>query len=150
MPWRGDDVGARGEGTLHQRVGVPLRRCADGEEALVVAWWGDLAVAEGPPEPATRDEHQMHTGVDDELQRLRDTVVGELAEGLEAEGAAVEVVGRSPVRDGKADHDGFVVDGALLRLGVLVGCAATAGAITVADRHLYRCPYAEGRVPASA
>jgi hypothetical protein len=71
-----DEVGTRGNGTFHQRVSVGFRGCADAEKTFVVAGWRDLAVADGPPEPATRDQDHPNTGVDDELQRLRDTIVG--------------------------------------------------------------------------
>jgi hypothetical protein len=121
-PWlrsgAGDEVGTLGNGTSYERVGIGFRSCSDDEDAFVVAGRRDLAVADGSPETSTRGEQNANTGVDDELQRLRDTVVGRLSNGLEAERAAVEVVGRRPVCDGKADHDGFVGHRALLMISV--------------------------------
>jgi hypothetical protein len=59
---------------------------------------GDLVIADDPAEPASGDQHDPGPVVEVELRRLGDTVIGGLADGIEAEGIPVELARRLPPR----------------------------------------------------
>jgi hypothetical protein len=63
-------------------------------------------VADHPPESTRGDQHEPDAVVERELQRLRYTVPGRLADGLEAESVAVERKRPLAVGDRQADDNG--------------------------------------------
>lgn len=107
----GDDLGARSTSASEDLVDNSLTSAADRENAFAGARCGHVVLAGDPPEPASRDEHDAETIVDDELEWLGESVVGELPDRLQLEGVAVELERGAAIRCWQADDDGREVHG---------------------------------------
>jgi hypothetical protein len=89
-PWLDDDTGPRAARPCDHLIDARIASGAHAEHALAPPARRNLMIPDDPAEAAGRDQHEANTVVHRELQRLRDAILSESADGLEAETVAVE------------------------------------------------------------